>query len=553
MPTSRDQLEIWMRAEEGARYEFKEKKGGADFEEAVKYCCAIANEGGGSYILGVTDRRPRRVVGTAAFQEVERTKQGLIERLRLRFDVEEVLHPDGRVVVIHIPSRPLGMPIQYQGAYWMRSGDSLAPMLPDMLKRIFAETGPDFSAEICVGATLMDLDPRAIDDFRQRWARHSGKDGLSGLTDIRLLTDAELLVDECPTYAALVLFGTRQTLGKHLPQAEVIFEYRSSEANLAFQQREELRDGFFLHYERFWQLVNSRNDVQAYQDGLFRWEIQTFDEQIVREAILNAVGHRDYRLGGSVFVRQFPRRMDIISPGGLPTGITPSNILDRQNPRNRRIAESFARCGLIERSGQGVDRMVSQSIKQSKRLPDFSGSDDYQVALVLSGEVQDPAFIRFLEKLGQERLRSFGTQDFLVLDHVRLSRAVPKDLTDRVEALLDLGVIERVGKGRGARLMLSRALYAVMGSTGAYTRKKGLDHETNKALLLQHMSDSKGQGCPLNELQQVLPALSARQVQRLLHELRADGKAEVKGRRRWARWYSKQGPWGRLKTMFALE
>ena len=359
------------------------------------------------------------------------------------------------------------------------------------------------------------------------------------MTDAKLLTDAELLLDGVPTHAALVLFGRRQSLGKQLPQAELIFEYRSDEANLNFQQREEFREGFFRYYERLWQFVNSRNDLQHYQDGFFRWEIPTFDEQVVREAILNAVSHRDYRLGGSVFVRQFPRRMDIVSPGGFPPGITPANILDRQNPRNRRIAEAFARCGLIERSGQGVDRMVAQSIKQSKPLPDFSDSDDYQVALVLRGEVQDPAFVRFLEKLGQERLRSFGTQDFLVLDHVRRDRRIPKVLSDRVEGLLEVGVIERVGRGRGARLMLSRALYAAMGATGAYTRKKGLDHETNKALLLKHLYDSRGQGCPLSELQQVLPALSDRQVQRLLRELLSDGKVELRGLRRWARWFGK--------------
>ena len=181
--------------------------------------------------------------------------------------------------------------------------------------------------------------------------------------------------------------------------------------------------------------------------------------------------------------------------------------------------------------------MFEQSIKQSKPLPDFSGSDEYQVNLVLRGDVQDVAFVRFLEKLGTERLASFGTHDFLVLDCVRNERPVPENLRDRVDQLLEFGVIERVGRGRGTRLMLSRALYAVMGATGAYTRKRGLDHETNKALLLKHLSDSGNKGCPLRELVQVLPALSPPQVQRLMHELLDEGKARLEGRRRWARWY----------------
>lgn len=85
--------------------------------------------------------------------------------------------------------------------------------------------------------------------------------------------------------------------------------------------------------------------------------------------------------------------------------------------------------------------------------------------------------------------------------------------------------------------MLSKALYAAMGATGAYTRKRGLDHETNKALLLKHLKDGRGTGSPLSELQQVLPALSARRVQRLMDELRQEKKVRLEGRRRWARWF----------------
>jgi ATP-dependent DNA helicase RecG len=88
----------------------------------VRYCVALANEGGGQIILAVTDQLPRRVVGSQTFADLERTKAGLIERLRLRVEAEEVHHPDGRVLVFHVPARSLGMPIQYEGAYWIRVG-----------------------------------------------------------------------------------------------------------------------------------------------------------------------------------------------------------------------------------------------------------------------------------------------------------------------------------------------------------------------------------------------------------------------------------------------
>jgi ATP-dependent DNA helicase RecG len=75
-----------------------------------------------------------------------------------------------------------------------------------------------------------------------------------------------------------------------------------------------------------------------------------------------------------------------------------------------------------------------------------------------------------------------------------------------------------------------------MGAKGTYTRKKGLDHETNKSLLERHIREQGAAGAPLSELSQVLPALSTQAVQRLLHELKDEGRVDLDGVRRWARW-----------------
>lgn len=181
MTISLEQLDCLMKAREDEHLEFKEAKNNFHFETLVKYCVALASEDGGTVILGVTDKLPRRVVGSQAFSDLERTKAGLVERLRLRIEASALQHPDGRVLVFSVPSRPIGMPIQYQGAYWMRSGEDLAAMTPDMLKRIFDEAGPDFSADICSGASIVDLDKSAIEELRKRWHRKSGNESLKRL------------------------------------------------------------------------------------------------------------------------------------------------------------------------------------------------------------------------------------------------------------------------------------------------------------------------------------------------------------------------------------
>ncbi|HOU00341.1 MAG TPA: ATP-binding protein [Anaerolineaceae bacterium] len=541
MTITLEQLKAWLDARESEHLEFKEAKQHFDFEELVKYCAALANEGGGHLILGISDKLPRRVVGSHAFDSLERTKAGLIERLHLRIEVEELPHSDGPVIVFDVPARPLGVPIQYKGAYWMRGGESLIPMTPDLLRRIFSETAPDFSAEPCPAASISDLDPMGMQRFRQTWALKSGNMTLHSLSDEQLLTDAELMVDGALLYAALILLGTRQALGRYLPQAEVIFEFRSSEASGPPAQREEYREGFFLFQDELWQKIDLRNERQHFQTGFFIVDVPTFNEITIREALLNAVSHRDYRLTRSVFVRQFARRLEITSPGGLLPGITVQNILWRQAPRNRRVAEIFARCGLVERSGQGMNRMFEECIKESKPHPDFTGTDDYQVALTFRGEVQDPQFLRFLEQIGEERLALFTTQDFLVLDYVHREQPVPDTFKACLPPLVDQGIIERVGRGKGTRYILSRQFYDFLGQKGVYTRKRGLDRETNKMLLLKHIRDNRKAGCQLSELNQVLPALSRAEIQSLLREMKAADEIHHIGRTKAARWYPGPG------------
>lgn len=521
-------------AREDEHLEFKEAKHNFHFERLVKYCAALANEGGGKIILGVTDRPPRRVVGSQALLDLERAKAGIVERLRLRVEAVELQHPDGRVVVLEVPARPLGVPIAFEGTYWMRSGQDVVAMTNDRIKRIFDETVPDFSAEICPKATMDDLDRPAIQELRARWHRKSGNDALKNVSDEQLLSDAELVFNGQITYAALILLGTHRALGRHLAQAEVIFEYRSSEASGPAQQREEYRRGFLLFFDDLWNKINLRNDLQHFNEGFIVYDIKTFNEIVCREAILNAVSHRDYRHPGSVFIRQYSRRLEVVSPGGFPPGVTPQNILYQQVPRNRRIAETFARCGLVERAGQGADLMFSLSIRESKPQPDFKHTDEYQVSLTLHSEIQDPQFLRFLEKIGQERLSTFTAQDFLLLDLIRREQQIPADLKPRLTELLDQGVVERIGKGK---FVLSRRFYSFIGQRGVYTRKRGLDRETNKSLLLKHIQDNKDEGSKLSELSEVLPALSRRQVQGLLQELLDEGRVSRIGHTSASCWY----------------
>jgi len=406
------------------------------------------------------------------------------------------------------------------------------------LREIFAESGRDFSAEVCPGATVADLDTAAIEVFRKRWLEKSGIPQLQQLAVPQLLRDAELLDGDRVRYAALILFGTREALGRHLAQAEIVFEYRSSEAAGPAQHRAEFRTGFFAFLDDLWFLIDLRNDLQHYQDGLFVLDVRTFDERSVREAVLNAVCHRDYQMGGSTFIRQYARRLEIQSPGGLPFGVTLENLLDRQAPRNRRIAEALAKCGLVERAGQGMNLMFERSIRQGKRRPDFQGTDAWNVVVTLHGELSDARLLRFLERAGREIGVSFGAHELLLLQAVHEDAPILDDQRRTLAQMKDLGLIESVGRGRGTRYFLARRFYAAMGERSTHTRKRGLDGRANRQLLLDHLRDAKDTGCAMQELQQVLPGISRHQIKSLLQSLAKEGLVRLQGSRRHSRWFA---------------
>lgn len=183
-----------------------------------------------------------------------------------------------------------------------------------------------------------------------------------------------------------------------------------------------------------------------------------------------------------------------------------------------------------------MNRIFEACIRESKLTPDFSHTDAYEVWLTLQGDVQDARFLRFLEKVGKERLSRFTTHEFLLLDLIHRELPIPDALRSNLHHLVNQGVLEPAGRGK---YILSRSLYAFLGQKGVYTRKRGLDHETQKALLVKHIIENNDTGSKFDELQQVLPAQTSRQVKYLLQELKDEGKIHTIGRTQAARWHSR--------------
>jgi hypothetical protein len=143
IPTTTQQIDAWRAAKsENEHLEFKEAKNQFSFQDLLSYCVALANEGGGKMLLGIANKPPRPVVGTKAFENPAKTSQKVLNKLHFHVDIEEIEHQNRRILVIHIPSRPVGEARSLDGKFLMRSGESIVPMTSDRLREIHREAVP---------------------------------------------------------------------------------------------------------------------------------------------------------------------------------------------------------------------------------------------------------------------------------------------------------------------------------------------------------------------------------------------------------------------------
>ena len=405
--------------------EFKEAKRNFNFDGGkhtdpkerrhciLGYVAALANELGGRLVFGMKDSRPHEVVGTTfAIGEIGALEDAIYERMRIRVRIDEVFEPSEdvedrmRVLVFNVPSRPVGKMMKYEGVPLMRTGESLREMSDDEMFKILSEQEPDFSAKICESLTMEDLEPRAIEIMKQKYAEKNENPGFESISDEQALGDLDLLVEGKLNYAALVLLGKSKAIRKYLPQNNVVIEYRNDPASIQYDDRIEIQQPLFLAVDEIWAYINQpRLNPQVHiSENAYIFDIKLFNKETIREAVLNAIAHRSMIVQNDVVIKQSPSELTITNAGGFPIGVDKSNVLTvNSTPRSKRLAEVLQKTGLVEKSGQGVDKMFTNCIMEAKPLPDFSATDNYQVSLTFRTEIRDVPFLVYIRQVQAKR------------------------------------------------------------------------------------------------------------------------------------------------------
>ena len=340
--------------------EFKEAKSQFDNRKLYEYCVALANEGGGHLLLGIANAPPRAVVSTAAFNDPVAMAEKLFGAVGFRVDIEEVAHPDGRVLVFHIPSRPRGTAYHLDGKYLMRAGEALVPMSEDQLRRIFAEGGPDWVEE----HSKTELDGQQVVELLDTQTffellKLPYPSDRAGVLD-RLVT--ERLIDaEAGSYAirrigALLLAKKLADFDDLARKAPRVVVYNGT-SKLDTKLDQTGAKGYAVGFQGLIRFIMGQLPQNEVIEDALRKEEKLVPEVAIREVVANALIHQDFAMtGASVMVEVYANRVEISNPGEPLVPV--DRFIDGYQSRNERVADLMRRMHICEEKSSGIDRLV---------------------------------------------------------------------------------------------------------------------------------------------------------------------------------------------------
>ncbi len=344
-------------------------------ETLAETLAAMANSDGGTIVLGAgPDGRLGTIFTVDEAADVLLAAQRLC-RPPVETEWQQEQMAGGTVVLLRV-NRSSQVHALQDGRVLLRKGHENVPADGAEIDRLVANRPADeYEISSVPGATREDLAEEVIEDYLERRQRRNPRHTV--LPKDKLLQQIGALTeDRMPTVSGLMLFGKEPQL--FLPQSRAIFvkfadsSPRGPEGSFGYGRREEFLGPLPQIIDRAWRVIWEEMDKQAVVKGLQRQEETEYPSSAVREALVNAVAHRDYRLTGrSIEIRMYTDRIEITSPGGLPAHITVDNIVEEHYSRNPRIVNGLFQWGYIEELGLGIDRMIEDMVTAGHPPPKF--------------------------------------------------------------------------------------------------------------------------------------------------------------------------------------
>lgn len=528
-----------------------EFKSDVNDKDLARVAACLANGQGGVVLVGVEDdgsvigAKPRHGTVTDPNRVAAYIQANTEPALAVDVTMEAI---DGHDVIrIDIPRADPGPVGTKMGVFTKRivdtSGDpACVPMTAhEIVSMGMVMRGQDFAAAVARGATLDDLDPVEFRRFRNLC--HAAGDDLGRLSDPDVLRALGLVPLSDPiSLGAVLLFGTEDAVWRWIPNAENLFQdLRSGEK----QTNVRIVASLLRVAEELRRLIDERNTATELLVGLHRVEVPLIPSVTRREAVANALLHRDYAALGPTTVQITDSEFVVSNPGGFPPGVTTANILDQSRPRSPILAAAFKRAGLVERRGKGVNDMFEQQLRAGRDTPDYSRSTSDSVVVTVPLGSADLDLVRFLSTWEDEHQHPLSLDELRTVHEVKSSgsaaslevaetlRLIPATTKSILGRLVELGILESRGVGRSRRFHLTARFYDLAQDRNAYVRVKGADPLQQQRMILDYVeaygSINRGQAA---HLCQTTPPQARATLKRLVD----DKRLKLQGERRGARY-----------------
>ena len=493
---------------ESLTVEFKSDRGPLPDADLLDTVVGLANGQGGILLVGVEDHGavtglhpthrtdPRQLTAFIAartvpplsaqvsFLDLAESPVAVVEVPRAR---QPVATSDGRLLVRYQDSR--GQP-------------GCRPLYPHELTGWYADRGQrDYTAQPVPNAAWQDLNPLEFERLRRLVREYHGDDSLLDLDDRQLARALGLTASSngqtVPTVAGLLLVGREDVLKAHLPAHEVAFQVLDGQE---VRVNEFYRWPLLRTFERIMEAFAVRNEERELTVGLFRVGVPAYDPRAFREAVNNALTHRDYTRLGAVHVQLRGDHILVTNPGGLVQGVTVENILVAgPRPRNPRLADIFKRVGLVERTGRGVSIIYEGLLRTGHPPPDYTRTTGTAVTVILPGGPGDLEFVALVVQEENRQQRPFSVEELLLLGHLWREREMDTAEAARLiqqnetaarrvlEHLVESGLVEGRGHTRARRYHLSATVYREVGQRVEYVRRRGFDRLQREQMVLDYV------------------------------------------------------------------
>ena len=401
---------------------------------------------------------PRKVVGTQAFRDPLKMQEKIFQSLGFRVDIDEVNHPDGRVLVFIIPSRPRGTAYHYKGAYYMRSGEQLVPMSESQLRTIFSEGKPDWLEEYSRSGLNAQAVVRLIHvrSFFELLKLPYPSDDYAAIE--RLKTDG--LIDSVDgkyairRLAALLLAKSLDDFPELARKAIRVIVYNGN-SKLQTKLERHGTQGYAVGFRNAVRFIGEQLPQNEVIEDAIRKAVKLVPDDVIRELVANALIHQDLRIEGtSVMVEIYDNRVEISNPGEPLVPV--ERFIDGCQSRNEHMAMLMRRFGICEEKSSGIDRVVRAAEVLQLPAPDFRTR--YQSTVVTIFVPSD------FEEMGRDD-RTRACYQHCALKYVMSEQMTNQSLRQRfnlpesksaivsqiISATIDLGLVKPDEKVGGSR------------------------------------------------------------------------------------------------------